>query len=62
MSKVRKGLLAELGAQSALEELRVRAAGRRPKGRSYLIVCEGTETEPNYDMDQAMAAALEIKV
>lgn len=48
MSKVRKGLLAELGAQSALEELRVRAAGRRPKGRNYLIVCEGTETEPNY--------------
>lgn len=48
MSKVRKGLLAELGAQSALEELRVRAAGKRPKGRNYLIVCEGTETEPNY--------------
>lgn len=48
MSKVRKGLLAELGAQSALEELRVRAAGRRPKGRNYLIVCEGTKTEPNY--------------
>lgn len=48
MSKVRKGLLAELGAQSALEELRVRAAGKRPKGRNYLIVCEGTKTEPNY--------------
>ena len=48
MSKVHKGLLTELGPLSALEELRVRAAGRRPKGRNYLIVCEGTETEPNY--------------
>lgn len=48
MSKVRKGLLAELGAQSALEELRNRVVGRRPKGRNYLIVCEGTKTEPNY--------------
>lgn len=48
MSKVRKGLIAELDEQAALETLRVRASGKRPKGRNYLIVCEGTKTEPNY--------------
>lgn len=48
MSKVRKGLLAEQEALSALEKLHIRAAGKRPKGRNYLIVCEGTKTEPNY--------------
>lgn len=48
MSKVRKGLLSAFEAHEALEALRVRAAGKRPKGRSYLIVCEGTKTEPNY--------------
>jgi len=47
MSKPAKGLItAEVDA--AMGELRARVAGRRPKGRYYLIVCEGTKTEPNY--------------
>lgn len=46
MSKPAKGLIKT--AEAALSELRERVAGRRPKGRYYLIVCEGTKTEPNY--------------
>lgn len=46
MSKPVKGLIKT--AEAALSELRERVAGRRPKGRYYLIVCEGTKTEPNY--------------
>ena len=48
MSKLRHGLLSDPETQAALVQLRTRAAGRRPKGRHYLIVCEGTKTEPNY--------------
>lgn len=46
MSKPAKGLIKT--AEAALSEFRERVAGRRPKGRYYLIVCEGTKTEPNY--------------
>ena len=46
MSKPVKGLIKT--AEAVLSELRERVAGRRPKGRYYLIVCEGTKTEPNY--------------
>ena len=48
MSKVGSGLIDSCNAEAALEELRERSSGRRPKGRCYLIVCEGTKTEPNY--------------
>lgn len=47
MSKPAKGLIT-VEADTAMGELRARVAGRRPKGRYYLIVCEGTKTEPNY--------------
>lgn len=47
MSKPAKGLITA-AADAAMGELRERVAGRRPKGRYYLIVCEGTKTEPNY--------------
>lgn len=47
MSKPAKGLI-QAAEDSALSELRERVAGHRPKGRYYLIVCEGTRTEPNY--------------
>lgn len=46
MSKPAKGLIKT--AEAALSEFKERVAGRRPKGRYYLIVCEGTKTEPNY--------------
>ena len=48
MSKVRKGLIQEAEKESAWNEWKQRTAGKRPKGRYYLIVCEGTKTEPNY--------------
>lgn len=48
MSKVCRNLKLEDDVTCALTEFRIRSAGKRPKGRSYLIVCEGTKTEPNY--------------
>ena len=48
MSKIGRGLIDSFNAQASLDELRQCSAGRRPKGRYYLIVCEGTKTEPNY--------------
>ena len=48
MSKVRKGLIQEAERESAWNEWKQRTAGKRPRGRYYLIVCEGTKTEPNY--------------
>lgn len=48
MSKVRKGLIQEAEKESAWKEWKRRTAGKRPRGRYYLIVCEGTKTEPNY--------------
>jgi len=48
MSKVRKGLIQEAETESAWHDWKQRTAGRRPKGRYYLIVCEGTKMEPNY--------------
>ncbi|MBQ6011394.1 MAG: RloB domain-containing protein [Kiritimatiellae bacterium] len=48
MSKVRKGLIQEAENEAAWNDWKQRTAGRRPKGRYYLIVCEGTKTEPNY--------------
>ena len=48
MSKIRKGLIQEAETESAWHDWKQRTAGRRPKGRYYLIVCEGEATEPNY--------------
>lgn len=47
MSKITTGLI-KAAESTAINKLRERVAGRRPKGRYYLIVCEGTKTEPNY--------------
>ncbi len=47
MRKPARGLI-KATKKASLDELRRRSAGRRPKGRYYLIVCEGTKTEPNY--------------
>ena len=46
MSKVRKGIDLGHEVESSLSAIHARSAGNRPKGRSYLIVCEGTKTEP----------------
>ena len=48
MSKVRKGIDLGHEVESSLSAIHARSAGNRPKGRSYLIVCEGTKTEPQY--------------
>lgn len=48
MSKVRKGIDLGREVESSLSAIHARSAGNRPKGRSYLIVCEGTKTEPQY--------------
>ncbi len=47
MSKTTRGLI-KAAKDASLDVLRHRHAGCRPKGRYYLIVCEGTKTEPNY--------------
>ena len=58
MSKPAKGLI-QAAEDSALSELRERVAGHRPRGRYYLIVCEGTKTDPNYF--EAMRSVLKLR-
>lgn len=50
MSKRTTGLLDSFSKDQsrALDQIRHRVAGNRPRRRYYLIVCEGEKTEPNY--------------